>query len=115
MTALRPDVVLLLADLENVGATFAGREHPRHVSLDRDTPGDPFDTAEAALVLTVTRAEIRAAMDLHTADIELTRDEIAPLRNKVAEIARRQLRRQLDPATRSELTEWLRDHGGDAA
>ena len=115
MTALRPDVVLLLADLENVDATFSGREHPRHVGLDKDRPGDPFDTADAAAVLTVTRAEIAAVISLHTADIEMMRDETAPMRNKVAEIARRQLRRQLDPVMRAELTEWLRDHGGDAA
>lgn len=115
MSAVRPDAVVLLADCENIGAAFAGREHPRHQRERRDIPGEPFDTAEAALVLSVTSAEIAAANELLTADIELSRDEIAPLRNKVAEIARRQLRRLLDPAMRAELTEWMRDHGGDAA
>jgi len=115
MSAVRPDAVLLLADCENLGAIFSGREHPRHARLDNDTPGEPFGTAEADLVRSVTSAEIAAAIDLLSADIELDRAEIAPLRSKVAEIARRQLRRQLDPAMRAELSDWMRDHGGDAA
>lgn len=113
--ALRPEVVLLLADCENLGATFARREHPRHPTAERGTPGEPFATADAELLLSATGAEIAAAIEMLGTDIALDRAEIAPLRNKAAEIARRQLRRLLDPATRLELTEWLRDHGGGAA